>query len=423
MSFVTKFARQFIAKRKEPYTFQSPKNLDLKINNKKVGLYIHVPFCKEICDFCPYNKTVYNADLAQKYPESLQKELGHYRKILPSDVKITSVYIGGGSPTTLIGGINDILKFLRHNFNFQGDVGLEVHPRDANPRVLSTLQEIGITMISLGIQSFNKNLLHKVGRTGAKFSNKKVAKRAIDFGFKCVDIDLMFSDERPHTSLEDFKTTVELGADQISTYPLIPFSYTQWGEEYSSKHNFLLRQFRKRDYLNNFAEIAQKNAYRRTSIWSFTKKFSQRYSSITRYPFLGVGAGATSCIEDKFLVNTFSVPDYIQVANKSPPIALECNLLQRDREIWWLFWQLYNTKISLNEFKKLFNRSFKREFPNLVKIAKLLNYFEESGNKIYLSRKGINFFHVIELIYTRNYLETVWGKCLKEAWPDKIKLF
>ncbi|MEF8850652.1 MAG: radical SAM protein [Candidatus Bipolaricaulota bacterium] len=385
-------------------------------------MYIHIPFCQEICDFCPYNKVAYKPGLAGEYSKALRREVELYESNLPSGLNLSSVYIGGGSPSLLPEGLRRLLDLLRDKFGLSNDIGLELHPRDADRRTLTKLKDMGVTMVSLGIQSFNQDLLRGVGRAGARFSNEKVARRVIDAGFKCVDIDLMFSASRPETSLKDFTKSINLGADQVSTYPLIPFSYTKWGKKYLSKRNFLFNQFKERNFLNRFANKAREKGYRRSSIWSFTKRSARQYSSVTRRAFLGIGAGATSIVGRQFLVNTFSVREYIKATRKRLPVALEGKLSKREKEIWYLFWQLYNTQIYPDKFKKIFDRGVEEDFSHILRLGRWLNLIDEEKGKIFLTEKGANLFHVVELLYTKSYLETVWERCLRDPWPDRIEL-
>lgn len=94
-----------------------------------IGIYIHIPFCKKLCSFCPYNKVKYDEALSLRFKDALLKEIhliGDYYK----KRNITSIYFGGGTPSLMIEELNDIIITLKEVFNINCDIGIELHPSD-----------------------------------------------------------------------------------------------------------------------------------------------------------------------------------------------------------------------------------------------------------------------------------------------------
>ncbi len=190
-------------------------------------LYVHLPFCRRICAFCPYVKQVYDADTAAAYADALLRELEHYRQSW-GDFEVASVYFGGGTPSLTPETIERVLSWLRSNGGPGGEVGVEVHPHDATTALLRRLHNCGVTMVSLGVQTFNERLLAALDRGYDAGTAMAACQRALAEGFETVDIDLIFAlpGQTLSEATHDFATAASLGASQISAYPLIQFSDT-----------------------------------------------------------------------------------------------------------------------------------------------------------------------------------------------------
>jgi oxygen-independent coproporphyrinogen-3 oxidase len=121
----------------------SYENLEGKFQEiDEIGLYLHIPFCKQICTYCPYNKEIYDPDVAEKYTIAVKKEVDFYTDLF-SDKPVTSFYIGGGTPTTMLNsGLDKILEHVFRNFNMQCEIHLESHPNDLSLENLDTIKSL-----------------------------------------------------------------------------------------------------------------------------------------------------------------------------------------------------------------------------------------------------------------------------------------
>jgi oxygen-independent coproporphyrinogen-3 oxidase len=423
MSFFTTSARIFLGRRLNPYKFVRPENFSYRPRINQIGLYIHIPFCKKICNFCPYNKIVYDKKLAEQYIPALKRELNFIKKKSPS-ITINSIYVGGGTPVLLKEGLGEIFEFIQKNFETKGDIGVELHPTNCDERTLDYLKEIGVSLVSVGIQSFNRKVLERLTRYEIDYDLRSCLQKVLNAGFKSVDADLIFGmkDVSKEIPINDFETAIKLGCDQISTYPLIPFTFTPVGKDRFNSKRFLALEKQRKIILDNFVKIAEGKGYYRSSVWSFTKKGSIRYSSVTRNSFVGIGAGATSLIGNLFTINTFSITEYIKETMKRIPIALCCKLSERDEMLWWLFWQCYNTRIESSEFKELFKKDFYRIFHHELNLGRILGFLSKEGNNFYLTKRGSYIFNLIEQAYTHDYLDKTWKTCMLNPWPEKLIL-
>src|SRR4030042_2915322 len=108
------------------------------------GLYLHIPFCKQICPYCPYNKEIYQPEVAERYTGAVIKEIDFYSGLL-GNKPVTSFYIGGGTPTTMLySGLERILERIFQTFNMQCGIHLESHPNDLSNDNLDALASLGV---------------------------------------------------------------------------------------------------------------------------------------------------------------------------------------------------------------------------------------------------------------------------------------
>ncbi|CEQ10346.1 putative oxygen-independent coproporphyrinogen III oxidase [[Clostridium] sordellii] len=418
---LTNILRPILNRNFKPFEFKKcddNNNLDyVNLNNKdNLGLYIHIPFCKSICSFCPYNKVLYDEKMAFEYKEALLKEI----KLANTRYKkqdITSLYFGGGTPALLIEYLEEIIDTVKENFNLKGSLAIELHPSNINLSLLNKLKSLEFNMISVGIQSFNKNCLENLGRKENNEAEK--IKLVKEVGFETIDVDLIFG--IPNQSIEDLKKDVtlafEIGATQISTYPFIDFSY-------ANNKRKPLTSNEKKKMLFELVDIAEKIGLDRTSVWTFAKPNTEKYSSITRENFIGLGPGAASLFDDKFRLNTFSVEEYINAVNENEfPCALVLNFTKFSRKSYWLFWNVYNMSLDKTLYKKMFDSELSKDYRFELSLAKKMNLLKEDEFEYKVTTKGSYYFHVVEQIYTLQYIDKTWSIAQNNPWPDKIKLY
>jgi oxygen-independent coproporphyrinogen-3 oxidase len=132
----------------------SGESLERKFQDiNEFGLYLHVPFCKQICPYCPYNKEIYQPKTAEMYTKAVKKEIDFYSALIV-DKPVTSFYIGGGTPTTMLySGLDKILEHIFRSFNMQCDIHMESHPNDLSLDNLNTIKSLGIENLSTGVVS------------------------------------------------------------------------------------------------------------------------------------------------------------------------------------------------------------------------------------------------------------------------------
>lgn len=187
---LTSLLTMWLTKSTKPFLFTNQNIFENYNNIDNLGIYVHIPFCRSLCDYCPYCKEIYKKERALQYKNALLKEITlrcHNKRIK----KVTSLYFGGGTPALLIEYLSEIITTLQKHFDITEGIGIELHPEDITEQNLLYLKSIGITMISIGIQSFHKQCLKSLNRKKYNYANMaKIIKKA---NFETVDMDLIFA--------------------------------------------------------------------------------------------------------------------------------------------------------------------------------------------------------------------------------------
>lgn len=414
---ITNILRVLLTRSLKPLSFTNKVDYKLNFDSNEIGIYVHIPFCKTLCPFCPYNKIKYDTNIIKPFKEALISEINMVGDFCKDKKTITSVYFGGGTPALMVEELGEIIAALKKNFNIKNNIGIELHPSDINKDNLLKIKNKGFDMVSIGIQSFQRECLNTLGREYIDGVEKvKLVKEA---GFKTIDVDLIFGilNQSEDDLEKDFLTAFKLGATQVSTYPFIDFSYA------NNKSKPLGRQEKKK--LLQILESASKEiGCDRTAVWTFGKGNKTKYSSITRDIFVGFGPSASTLTKDLFKVNTFSVQEYIKCVNNNIiPTAMTMKFNKRERALYWLFWNTYTLKLNNNEFRKLFGVNLEDMFKFELRLAKFLGLLKKVDNNYELTKKGTYVYHLLEQRYTNQYIDKTWSVARENPWPEEIKLY
>ena len=390
------------------------------------GLYLHIPFCKQICPYCPYNKEIYQPELAEMYTRAVKKEIDFYSALFGGK-SVTSFYIGGGTPTTMLySGLDWILEHIFKNFNMQCDIHMESHPNDLSLDNLNAIKSLNVENLSTGVEALQDKYLEILNRPYNTKEVKAAVARAVNKGFKCFNVDFIFAlPNQTYSELEQAgQELVEMGIDQVAAYPLFKFPYTKMGESDNQGNYNIFTIFKRRKMLHILEDIFYDKKYERTSVWAFTKERIPKYCSVTVPLYVGLGASGGSYLKDIFYLNTFNVAEYIKrLENGGLPIALSLDLSENMQMAWWFYWRVYETRFKRSDFKKRFGREFNEIYGKYIKLFSLFGLIKkDDGNEIILSDKGTFWLHAVEDLFSLNYISKLWGTSRQEPWPKRVIL-
>lgn len=392
---------------------------------ERAGLYLHVPFCKDLCPYCPYNRVLYDEEAFSRYEKAVHQEIEFYAPYL-NQTQFVSFYIGGGTPTVNMKGLLRILDHLKKALSLSCDICIELHPANMDHACLDALRQAGVTMLSIGVESTSDRLLKKIGRNHDGATALDALRRAKGVGFDAINVDLMFA--LPTQTLEDWdkdlRLVLEAGADQISTYPLFSFPYTELGRDKQIKvikrpPGRLIRSMLKLTHLyaNNFG-------LKRCAVWSWLKPAQKKFSSITRHHYVGFGPSAASMIGSHFYVNTFDVNAYASALPAQRPIALSMAVDKRLEMAYWLYWRVYELEVGNHEFSRLFGgqESLGARFGHIFAPLRLFGLLTKNNSAYQITTSGAYWIHRLQNEYSLNYINRLWGVCRKEPWPQEAIL-
>ncbi|MFH2137270.1 MAG: radical SAM protein [Candidatus Omnitrophota bacterium] len=422
---LTKIIRNILSDKKDDYTFYASDDTPLYINpQKEFGLYIHVPFCKSMCPYCPYTKVLYDKYLAGEFKQAIIRELKLYFEKLGKR-KFSSIYIGGGTPTLLLEELRDILDEIRKCFDITGPIAVETIPSDVSFEKMRILKQMGVNYISLGVQSFNSKYLSLVGRNYAVGEAEKAITLIKKEFFDLFNVDLIFAYPQQETQelYDDLIKVLSFAPDQVTAYPLFTFPYTSVGKYMKIKRLIMPPVKKRKEMYYLICDFFNNNSYHQSTVWGFNKNKTGAYSSVTRDYYIGLGTGAATYTGEGFYFNTFSLPDYIKTSNDRVPIALRMNVSERLRKLFWLYWRLYETSIPREAYKKEFRVEIDKDFGFLLNLSKWLQLAHSHDSlTLKLNKIGSHWIHLIQNHYALNYVSKVWSLCQREPWPNRVVL-
>lgn len=417
MSLTTTITRTWLTRSFKPFSFQNEYDDFLPFEEcENLGLYVHIPFCKSICTFCPYCKTVYQKEQCDRYIDALIKEIHKVGGQYERKKKTTSLYFGGGTPALIADRVGEIIAAINAHFVITEGIGVELHPDNVNVETLQKLKAAGITKISIGIQSFLEKYETLLGRKQVDALQLKEVLAAVEF--ETVSMDFIFA--LSHQTYEDLKTDVDAafmsGANHVAIYPFIDFSFTKSNVKSMSRKQ-------KKELLDRITTYFHQKGYHRSSIWTFSNKKEAQYSSMTRDNFLGFGCSATSLLKKQFKINTFSVDEYCKRMDSDElPTSLTIRFTERQRMVYYLFWTLYSMCLDEKKFEQFFSIPLWKKYGFEFWLAQKLGLLTKENGIYSMTMKGAFYYHYYEQFYTLSYIDKMWGIMRKEAFPERIEL-
>lgn len=419
----TRTLRRHLVGSRQRWVFERPAPDWTPPRVERTSLYLHVPFCRNRCPYCPYTRVAFDAELVEPYTQAALAELDWWAGAI-GPAEVTSVYIGGGTPTLALESVARVLERVRALFRLTGEVSIESNPADVDAATVRRLQDAGVRLVSLGVQSFDRELLRTIGRG----YEPRVAERALALlaggGFDSVNADVMFAlpGQGAQNVVRDLARAAELGASQLTTYPLFTFPYTSVGT-YRRLAAVGMPTLRvRRAHYRAINGWCADHGFERVSVWGFKRGAGPRYSSVTRDGYIGIGPGAGSHLPDGFVLNTFDV-DAWQDAVRGGRSALALRMAFKGEMSgwWWLYWRFYDTRIPLAAIDAALGRDARkaRRWLQLVERAGLA---KRADGLLELTEPGAFWLHLAQNHFALNYVNTLWTEARRTPWPHSVAI-
>jgi coproporphyrinogen III oxidase-like Fe-S oxidoreductase len=390
---------------------------------ERTSLYLHVPFCRHCCPYCPYTKVPFREELLGPYTQAAIAEVDWWGDSV-GPAEVTSLYIGGGTPTLALESVGRIIRRVRERFRLTGDICIETNPADVDAATVRQLHDAGVALVSLGVQSFRTEHLALLGRE----HSPRVAENALallaESGFASLNVDLMFA--LPGQTADDVTADLEraagLGATQITTYPLFTFPYTSVGQYLRLKAvRMPVLRVRRAQY-RAIHEWCTSHGFERVSVWGFKRGTVPRCSSVTRDGYIGIGPGAGSHLPDGFVLNTFDLESWTRATSEGhSALALRMPFAGEMSGWWWLYWRLYDTRVPLD----VLDRALGRDAPKARRWLRAVQWAglgDRRGAFLELTEPGAFWIHLAQNHFALHYVNTVWTEARQEPWPTSIAI-
>lgn len=392
---------------------------------EELGLYLHLPFCRRLCAYCPYNKTLYRAGLADAYAEAVIREVDLHAATV-ADRSVTSFYIGGGTPTVMLDhGLDRIIRHIYDTFRMKCAVHIEAHPGDLTEEALDALVDMGVAHLSIGVEAVQDHHLRALGRPYTADDVQATVARAVARDFACVNVDMMFSlpDQTIGEVVHTGRTLIDLGVDQVAAYPLFDFPYTPWTRAGRSGTGGPSAVLRRRRMLEALERVFYGAGFGRTSVWAFTRAGVPPYCSVTVPLYLGLGASGGSYLRDVFFLNTFDTRAYIASLEQGRlPVALSVNLSRKMQMAGWLYWRMYGVRFPKRAFLERFGTAFDGIYGGAARYLSALGLVRDDGNTITLTDAGAYWLHVVQDLFSLDAVGKLWAAAMATPWPRRVVL-
>ncbi|WP_125782477.1 oxygen-independent coproporphyrinogen III oxidase [Pseudoalteromonas rubra] len=203
--------------------------------SRALSLYIHIPFCHQLCYYCGCNKIITrHQSKADVYLDHLELEIAAQAPLF-KDYQVEQLHLGGGTPTFLTTAqMTRLVAMLEQYFDFTADAqrGIEIDPRSLADDMLPALKTLGFNRVSFGVQDFNDQVQAAVNRPQQVEEVLSLLKQARELGFKSINMDMIYG--LPHQSVASYRDTIaqliELGPDRVSV-----FNYAHLPERFAAQ--------------------------------------------------------------------------------------------------------------------------------------------------------------------------------------------
>ncbi len=349
-------------------------------------LYIHIPFCEELCPYCSFNRFKLEEKLARRYFRALESEIRLYAQ---KGFNFRSVYVGGGTPTVLPDEMAGLLTSIRREFDIH-EISLETNPNHLVEQVITKIKQAGVNRLSVGVQSFDDGLLkqmerfHKYG-SGAEIRDRLKALMGV---FDTLNVDMIFNFPTQTMGMLEFdlNTIRDIQADQATFYPLMVSDHTRAE---------LARRFGKISYDKEkmfYDRISDtlESEYSFGTAWCFSRKKSMIDEYVVDYDeYVGVGSGSFGYVNGACFANTFSLKDYIELLESGKlPLMAKRSFKLKDQVNYYLMMKLFSTSIDIDAAQAKFDGKFLPLLFKELNALQLYGALTKKDGKITLTRKG-----------------------------------
>ena len=370
--------------------------------NNEIGIYVHIPFCKKKCDYCDFISYCDKGMLISDYIESVIKEI----EIQNIQSKITTVYIGGGTPSYIDSKyiIKILEKIKEKNISEDAEITIEVNPGTVTEKKLKDYINCGINRLSIGLQSTKDEILKEIGRIHEYADFLNTYNMAKKIGFNNMNVDLMIG--LPNQKIIDIKESLEkileLNPNHISVYSLILEEGTPLFKKVEDGVLKIPDEELERNmywYVKNTLEL---NGYKHYEIYNYAKEGYESKHNLNCWnqkEYIGIGCAAHSYKNITRYSNTENIEEYINNIHKKcfekNRIIHEVQTEEDARKEFMLLGLRKIDGVKINEFKNKFGDNPIYLYRNQLDKLSKENLIIVDNDNIRLSNRGIDLANLV----------------------------
>ena len=363
------------------------------MQKKPTSAYVHIPFCTQICYYCDFSKVFIKNQPVDSYLEHLLQEFHSY------DIqKLRTLYIGGGTPTSLSAPqLELLLDGLTKNLNLSvlEELTIEANPGDLDADKIAVLKNSAVNRVSLGVQTFDDKMLKKIGRSHLEKDIYENIDRLKLAGFDNISIDLIYA--LPGQTMDQVKDNVAkaiaLDIPHMSLYSLILENHTVFmnrmrrGKLPLPKEELEAEMF---DYI--IAEL-ERAGFEHYEISNFSKQgFESRHNLMywDNAEYYGIGAGASGYVNGVRYKNHGPIRHYLKAVEEGNARINEEHLSLREQMEEEMFLGLRKKSgVSMKRFEEKFGTSFDNLYGQVVRDLCHQGLLQVAGQQIRMTKKGL----------------------------------
>ncbi|SER70933.1 radical SAM family heme chaperone HemW [Salipaludibacillus aurantiacus] len=362
------------------------------------SLYVHVPFCEQICHYCDFNKFYLKNQPVDEYLELCRQEMEHTISTFPSG-PVSTIYVGGGTPTSLsTEQLKFLLESIKNTFPLEADPEwtVEVNPGSAEEEKLAMLQETGVNRLSIGAQTFDKDLLKTINRDHQPGDIETTVELSHKAGIHNLSVDMMFG--LPNQTMEQWTDSLleitRLPIQHISAYSLKVEEKTVFYQLLRKGKLPLPGEESEAAMYEYMQEKLQEHQFVHYEISNFAKEGYESRHNLTYWnnqEYYGAGAGAHSYTDGVRRVNHGPLPKYMKAVSENRlPYLEEHPVSIKEQMEEQMFMGLRKLEgVSLKEFHNRFGRQVTDVFEGAVQHLLNRGLLEISGDRIKLTKNGL----------------------------------
>lgn len=370
---------------------------------KKLGIYIHIPFCVKKCGYCDFYSVKWDEESENKYIHSAINEIKSYNE-LSSKYVVDSIYIGGGTPSIINPkNLEKIISTIRCLFTVEenSEISMEANPNSLWENI-KTYGEIGINRLSIGIQSLNDNILKRIGRIHNSKEALQAIDRAISFGFENINADVMFN--IPGQTVDDINDTIsKLVTKQIRHISFYSLKLEEGTPMYLLKKDkkiIMPEEDLERKMYYAGRNIMEKHGLMQYEISNFAMKGYECRHNLKYWKqeeYIGIGPSAHSFLGNVRFSNPSELTEYISSGESG---VFERNTLE-EMDVNDIIFEYIMLRLRLTEglkfadFKNKFSIDFKEAYKEQIKHLTENNLIELDGDVIRLSKRGMDLSNYV----------------------------